>query len=44
MKKVKLHMLTHDAMQKCGLTSLVICIHNKIHDIKERNVTIRNEI
>ena len=26
------------------MTSLVVCINNKIHDIKERNVTIRSEI
>ena len=43
-KKVTLHILTHGAMRGCGLTSLVVCIHDKNHDIRERNVTIRNEI
>jgi hypothetical protein len=33
-KKVTLHMLT----------SLVVCNNDKIHDIRERNVTIRSEI
>jgi hypothetical protein len=42
-KKVTLHMLTHGAMQGCGLTSLVVCIHDKFRDIRERNVTIRSE-
>ena len=27
-KKVTLHMLTHDAMRGCGLTSLVVCIND----------------
>jgi hypothetical protein len=26
-KKVTLHMLTHDAMQGCGLTTLFVCIN-----------------
>ena len=43
-KKVTLHILTHGAMQGCGLTSLVVCINDKIHDIRERKVTIRSEI
>ena len=43
-KKVTLHILTHGAMWGCRLTSLVICINDKIHDIRERNVTIRSEI
>ena len=43
-KKVTLRMLTHGAMQGCGLTSLVVCINDKICDIRERNVTIRSEI
>jgi hypothetical protein len=43
-KKVTLHMLTHDAMQGCGSTSLVVCINDKFCDIREGNVTIRSEI
>jgi hypothetical protein len=43
-KKVTLHMLTHGAMQGCGLTSWVVCINDKFRDIRERNVTIRIEI
>jgi hypothetical protein len=43
-KKVTLRMLTHDAIQGCGLTSWVVCIDNKSCDIRERNVTIRSEI
>ena len=35
---------TNGAMQSCGLTSLVVCINDKIHDKRERNVTIRSEI
>jgi hypothetical protein len=41
---VTLHMLTHGIMQGCGLTSLVNCNNDKIHDIGERNVTIRSAI
>ena len=37
-------MLTHGAMWGCELTSLVVCINDKFCDIRERNVTIRNEI
>jgi hypothetical protein len=37
-------MLTHGAMRGCRLTSLVVCINDKFHDIRERNVTIRSEI
>ena len=42
-KKVTLHILTNGAMQGCGLTLLVVCINDKIRDIRERNVTIRSE-
>jgi hypothetical protein len=41
---VTLHILTHDAMQGCGLTILVVCINDKFRDIRERNMTIRSEI
>jgi hypothetical protein len=37
-------MLTHGAMPGCGCSSLVVCINDKFHDIRERNVTIRSEI
>jgi len=37
-------MLTHGVMRGCGLTSLVVYINDKFHDIRERNVTIRNEL
>ena len=40
---VTLHILTHGAMRGCGLTSLVVCINDKICNIKERNVIIRSE-
>jgi hypothetical protein len=43
-KKKTLHILTHDAMQGRGLTSLVVCINDKFCDIREINVTIRSEI
>ena len=43
-KKVALHMLTHDAMRACGLTSLVVCTNDKIRDLRVRKVTIRSEI
>ena len=43
-KKVTLHILTHGTMRRCGLTSLVVCIDDKIRDIRERNVTRRSEI
>ena len=43
-KKVTLHILPHDAMRGCGSTSLVVCISDKIHDIRERKVTLRSEI
>ena len=43
-KKMRLHILTHSAMQGCGLTSLVVCINDKVYDIREGNVTIRSEI
>jgi hypothetical protein len=42
-KKKTLHILTHGVMQGCGLTSLVVCINDKIRDVRERNVTIRSE-
>ena len=42
-KKVTIHILTHGAMQGCGLTSLVACINDKIHDIREINVTLRSD-
>ena len=42
-KKKTLHILTHDAMWGCGLTSLVVCIDDKLCDIRERNMTIRSE-
>ena len=43
-KEKTLHMSTHGAMWGCELTSLVVCINDKFHDIRERNVTIRSEI
>ena len=43
-KKVTLCILTVGTMQGCGFTSLVVCINDKIRDIRERNVTIRSEI
>ena len=43
-KKVTLQILTHGTLRGCGLTSLMVCINDKIRDIKERNVTIRSEI
>ena len=43
-KKVTHYMLTHGGMRGCGLTCLVVCISDKIRDIRERNVTIRSEI
>ena len=43
-KKVTLHMLTHGTIWGCGLTCLMICIHDKFRDIRERNVTIRSHI
>jgi hypothetical protein len=42
-EKKTLHMWTHGAMRGCGLISLVVCINDKFHDIRERNVTIRSE-
>ena len=39
----EVHILTHDAMQGCGLTSLVVCINEKICDIREGHVTTRSE-
>ena len=35
-------MLTHGAIRGCGLTSLMVCIYDKICDIRERNVTTTN--
>ena len=43
-KKVTLHMLTNGTMRGCGLISLVVCINDKFHDIRERYVTIKSEI
>jgi hypothetical protein len=43
-KEVTLHILTHGGMRGCGLTSWVVCINDKLHDIRKRNVTIRSEI
>ena len=43
-KKVTLHILIHGAMRGCGLVSLVICINDKIHKIREINARIRSEI
>ena len=43
-KKMTLHILTHGAMRGCGLTSWVVCINDKLHDIRKRNVTIRSEV
>jgi len=31
-------------MRGCGLTSWVVCINDKIHDIRERIVAIRSEM
>jgi hypothetical protein len=43
-KNKALHILTHGVMRGCGLISLVVCINDKICDIRERNVTIRSKI
>jgi hypothetical protein len=43
-KKVALHMLTYGAMWGCGLNSWIVCINDKICDIRERNVTTRSDI
>ena len=43
-KKKMLHMLTHDTMRECELTSLVVCINDRFCDIREWNVTINSEI
>jgi hypothetical protein len=43
-KKVTLHILTHGVIRGCGLTSLMVCINNKIYDIREKILTIRSEI
>ena len=43
-KKVAFHILTYGAMRGCGSTSLVVCINDKIRDIREINVIIRSEI
>ena len=37
-------MPTHDTMQRCGLTSLMVCINEKFRDIREKDVTIGSEI
>ena len=36
-KKVTLHILTHGAMQGCELISLVVCIDDKIRDMRKRS-------
>ena len=38
------HILAHGIMPGCGLPSLVVTINDKIHDIRDRNVTIGSEI
>ena len=43
-KKGILHILTHGAKRGCGSASLVVCIDDKIHDIRKRNVTIKSQI
>ena len=43
-KKKTLHILTHGTRRGCGLTSLVLCINDQIHDIKEKDVTTTSEI
>jgi hypothetical protein len=43
-KKKTLHMLTYGVLRGCGLTSLVVCIKDKLCDIRERFVTIKSEI
>jgi hypothetical protein len=43
-KKKKSHMWTHGAIRECGLTSWMVCINDKCHDIRERNVAIKSEI
>ena len=43
-KKVTLYILTHGAMRGYELTSLVVCTNDKFCEIRERNVTIKNEI
>ena len=41
-EKKTLHILTHGTMRGCGLTSLVVCINDKICDIRQRHATIRS--
>ena len=43
-RRRRLHTLIHSAMRGCGLTSLVACINDKNHDIRERNAITRSEI
>ena len=43
-KKKTLCILTCGTKEGCRLTSLVVCINVKPHDIRERNVTTRSEI
>jgi hypothetical protein len=38
-KKMTIHILTHGTMRECGLTFLVVCINDRIHDIRERNTS-----
>ena len=42
--KKTLHILRHCTMWGCEMTSLVVCMNDKVHDIRERNLTIRSEI
>jgi hypothetical protein len=38
-------MLTHGTMRGCGLSSwALVCVHDKFHDLRERNVTRRSEV
>ena len=43
-KKKTSQLLTHGAMWGCGLTSWVVSMNDKLHDKRERNVTIRSGI
>ena len=36
--------MTRGIMQGCGWNFLVVCINGKIHDTRERNVTMRSDI
>jgi hypothetical protein len=43
-KKKLVHMLTHGAMQRCGLVYVINSINDKFRDIRQRKVTTRREI